>query len=103
LQWIDTLLTQVDVPLISEIVAGSGRLPLLALFVKLDLAIVGEILDREEFKARDGQSQVRPGTMGQTRRELLQACIRLVNLLDAPIEKFFSHLIHYEIVCRLPR
>jgi hypothetical protein len=35
--------------------------PLLALLSKLDLAIVRQILDREEFKARDGQSQVRPG------------------------------------------
>src|SRR4029077_18157130 len=71
-------LTSVYVPLVSEIVAASERVPLLALFLKLDLAIVREILDREEFKARDGQSQVRPGPMGQTRSDLLQTCIRLV-------------------------
>jgi AraC-like DNA-binding protein len=96
------LLTSVDVPLVSEIVAASERVPLLALFLKLDLAIVREILDREEFKARDGQSQVRPGPMGQTRSDLLQTCIRLVDLLDAPAEiPFFSNLIHREIVYRL--
>jgi hypothetical protein len=53
------------------------------LFLKLDLAIVREILDREEFRARDGQSQGRPSPMAQTRSDLLQACIRLVDLLDA--------------------
>jgi hypothetical protein len=71
---------------ISEMVAASERLPLLALFLKLDVATVREILDREEFKARDGQSQGRPSPMGQTRSDLLQACIRLVDLLDAPAE-----------------
>jgi AraC-type transcriptional regulator N-terminus len=67
-------------------VAASERLPLLALFLKLDLATVREILDREEFKARDGQSQGHPSPMGQTRSDLLQACIRLVDQLDAPAE-----------------
>ncbi len=96
------LLTSVDVPLVSEIVAASERAPLLALFLKLDLAIVREILDREEFKAHDGQSQIRPGPMGQTSSDLLQPCIRLVDLLDTPAEiPFFSNLIHREIVYRL--
>jgi len=58
------LLTSVYVPLVSEIVAASERVPLLALFLNLDLAIVREILD-QEFKARDSQSQVRPAPMGQ--------------------------------------
>jgi hypothetical protein len=72
------------------------------LFFELDLAIVREILNREEFKARNGQSQGRPGTVGQTRSDLLQACIRLVDLLDAPAEiPFFNNLIHREIVYRL--
>jgi AraC-like DNA-binding protein len=40
--------------------------------------------------------------MGQTRSDLLQTCIRLVDLLDAPAEiPFFSNLIHREIVYRL--
>ena len=43
-------LTSVDVPLVSEIVAASEEVPLLALFLRLDLSIVREILDREEFK-----------------------------------------------------
>jgi AraC-like DNA-binding protein len=96
------LLTSVDVPLVSEIVAASERVPLLALFLKLDMTAVHEILEREEFKQRDGQSPDRLTPMGQSRTDLLQPCIRMLDLLDAPTEiPFFSNLIHREIVYRL--
>jgi hypothetical protein len=45
-------------PLVSEIVAASEKVPLLAFFLRLDMAIVREILAREEFKTRDGNPQV---------------------------------------------
>lgn len=96
------LLTSVETPLVSEIVAASEKVPLLALFLKLDMAVVREILDREEFKPQNGQSQVLVTPIGQTRAELLQPCIRLLGLLDAPLEiPFFNNLIHREIVYRL--
>lgn len=96
------LLTSVDVPLVSEIVAASNRVPLLALFLKLDLSIVRETLDREEFKPRNGQPQLRPKPIGRTNSDLLHASMRLVDLLDTPAEiPFFSDLIHREIIYRL--
>jgi len=95
-------LTSVDVPVVSEVVAASEEAPLLALFLRLDMAIVREILDREEFKSREGLRRARPTAIGETRLELLQPCIRLVDLLDAPADiPFFSSLIHREIVYRL--
>ena len=98
------LLTSVEVPLVSEIVAASEKEPLLALFFKLDMAIAREILDREEFNPRNGQSQVPATPIGKTRGDLLQPCIRLLDLLDAPADiPFFSNLIHREIIYRLLR
>ncbi|HJT72271.1 MAG TPA: AraC family transcriptional regulator [Terriglobales bacterium] len=95
-------LTSVDVPLVSEVVAASEDKPLLALFLRLDLTIVREILDREELKQRDGSSQPRPSAIGETGVDLLQPCIRLVDLLDTPADiPFFSSLIHRELVYRL--
>lgn len=95
------LLTSVDVPLVSEIVVASEKTPLLALFLKFDMAIVREI-DREEFAKRSNRSNVHPDPLGQTQADLLQPCIRLVSLLDRPSEiPFFSKLIHREIVYRL--
>jgi AraC-type transcriptional regulator len=94
------ILTSVEVPLVSEIVAASEKVPLLALFLRLDMVMVREILDREEFKPGNGQSQVR--STGETRSDLLQPCMRLLDLLNAPAEiPFFSNLIHREIVYRL--
>lgn len=96
------LLTSVDVPLVSEIVAASEKAPLLALFLKFDLAIVREILEREEFKTHNRQSQVRSPVIGQTNVDLLLPCARLLNLLDAREDiPFFCNLIHREIVYRL--
>lgn len=98
------LLTSVDVPLVSEIVSASEKVPLLALFLRLDLAVVREILRREEFQAGNGQSHVRSTPISQARSDLLRPCIRLLDLLDAPVEiSFFSDLIHREIVYRLLR
>ena len=66
----------------SEIVAASEKVPLLALFLRLDMAIVREILDREELMERIGESQVRATPIGRTSSDLLQPCIRLLDLLD---------------------
>lgn len=96
------LLTSVEVPLVSEIVAASKNVPLLALFLRLDMAIVREILDREEFKTCNGQSPLRAAPVGQSTPDLLQSFVRLVDLLDAPGDMLFlGNLIHREIVYRL--
>src|SRR5260370_2657897 len=50
------LLSSLDVPLRSQIVAASEDVPLLSLLLKLDMAVVREILSQEEFHARDGSS-----------------------------------------------
>ena len=96
------LLTLADVPLVSEIVAASEKVPLLALFLKLDLVVVRELLEREKFKSRSESSQDRTLPVGKTSVELLQPCIRLVSLLDTPADiPVIGNLIHREIVYRL--
>jgi len=55
------LLSSVDVPVVSQIVAASEDVPLLSLLLKLDMAVVREILSQEEFLARDGSSPARLG------------------------------------------
>ena len=50
------LLSSIDVPVVSEIVAASEDVPLLSLLLKLDMAVVREILSHEEFHAPDGSS-----------------------------------------------
>jgi len=96
------LLSSVDVPVVSQIVAASEEVPLLSLHLKLDMAVVREIITRQEFQHPEGSSQNRGIAVGTTTVELLKPCSRLLDLLDAPQDiPFLSNLIQREIVYRL--
>ena len=98
------VLSSVDVPVVSQIVAASQDVPLLSLLLKLDMAVVREILSQEEFHAPDGSSPARGITIGKTTVDLLKPFCRLMDLLDAPEDiPFLSNLIQREIVYRLLR
>ena len=98
------LLSSVDLPVVSEIVSASEEVPLLALLLKLDMAVVREILNQEEFQRHEGSSQGRGIAVGTTTVELLKPCSRLLDLLDAPEDiPFLSSLIQREVVYRLLR
>jgi len=98
------LLSSVDVPVVSQIVAASEEVPLLSLLLKLDMAMVREILTHEEFQVREGSSQARGIAIGKTTVDLLKPCSRLLDLLDDPEDiPFLSNLIQCEIVYRLLR
>jgi transcriptional regulator GlxA family with amidase domain len=78
--------------------------PLLSLLLKLDMAVVREILSEEEFYEPDGSSQARGITIGKTTVDLRKPCCRLLDLLDAPEDiPFLSNLMQREIVYRLLR
>ena len=98
------LVSSVDVPVVSQIVAASEDVPLLSLLLKLDMAVVREILSKEEVHAPDGSSPARGITIGKTTVDLLKPFCRLMDLLDAPEDiPFLSNLIQREIVYRLLR
>jgi len=98
------LLSSIDVPVVSQIVAASEDVPLLSLLLKLDMAVVREILSHEEFHAPDGSSPARGIAIGKTTVDLLQPFCRLLDLLDASEDiPFLSNLIQREIVYRLLR
>jgi AraC-like DNA-binding protein len=98
------LLSSVDVPVVSQIVSASEEVPLLSLLLKLDMAVVREILGQEEFHALEGSSQARGIAIGKTTVDLLKPCSRLLDLLDTPEDiPFLSNLIQREIVYRLLR
>jgi AraC-like DNA-binding protein len=92
------------VPVVSQIVAASEDMPLLSLLLKLDMAVVREILSQEEFHVPDGSAPARGITIGKTTVDLLKPFCRLLDLLDAPEDiPFLSNLIQREIVYRLLR
>jgi len=98
------LLSALDVPVVSQIVAASEVAPLLSMLLKLDMTMVRGILSQEEFQQPEGSSQGRGIAVGTTTVDLLKPCARLLDLLDAPEDiPFLSNLIQREIVYRLLR
>lgn len=95
------LLTSIDIPVVSQVVVATKAMPLLTMTVRLDMAVVREILVQSE-SAPAGASRSRGIAMGKTTPELLNACSRLVDLLDHPADiPFLGKLIEREIVYRL--
>ena len=86
------LLSSIDVPVQSQIVEASEEVPLLSMFLWLDMPMVGEVLSREDLPEPEATSH-RPGlAVGETTAGLLGACIRLIETLDAPEDiPFLNH------------
>ncbi|HTW81656.1 MAG TPA: AraC family transcriptional regulator [Terracidiphilus sp.] len=98
------LLTTVDLPVVSQVVAATPEKPLLGLTLKLEIAEVRRLLSQEEFSAHPEPYGACGMAVGETHVELLSACLRLMDLLDAPEDiPFLSSLIQREIVYRLLR
>jgi AraC-like DNA-binding protein len=96
------LLTSVDLPIVSQVVEASEAEPCLAFALKLDMAIVSELLNREEIHVRETSSDSPAMITGEITVELLSACCRLVDLLATPQHiPFLSGLIQREIIYRL--
>jgi AraC-like DNA-binding protein len=83
---------------------ASQEEPILALMLKLEMPTVREILSQEEFHVPEAASVTRGMAAGETSVELLGACSRLLDLLDAPQDTpFLSNLIQREVIYRLLR
>ena len=98
------LLTSVDLPVVSQVTTATEKEPLLGLLLGLDMPTVREILSQQEFHLREEPADARGMAVGVTSVELLDACIRLVDLLGTPQDiPFLSSLIQREIIYRLLR
>jgi AraC-like DNA-binding protein len=98
------LLSSIDVPAQSQIIEASQKTPLLSMFLRLDLPTVRDVLSRDDIPENKGVSN-RPGlAVGETTIGLLNASIRLLELLDTPEDiPFLGHLIQREILYRILR
>ncbi|MGA2674890.1 MAG: AraC family transcriptional regulator [Terracidiphilus sp.] len=98
------LLTSIDMPVVSQVTKASKEEPILGLMIKLEMPTVREILSQEEFHVPEAVSGTRGMAVGETSVELLDACFRLLDLLDAPQDiPFLSNLIQREVIYRLLR
>ncbi len=98
------LLTSVDLPVVSQVINASKDAPILGLLLKLEMPEVRKILSEEEFPLPEETSGARGMAVGASSAELLDACARLMDLLDKPEDiPFLSNLIQREIIYRLLR
>jgi AraC-like DNA-binding protein len=98
------LLSSIDVPAQSQIVEASEQVPLLSMYLRLDMPSVREVLSREDIPEPETSVQPRGLAVGETTVGLLDACARLIELLETPEDiPFLSHLIQREIVYRILR
>ncbi len=98
------LLSSIDVPAESQIVEASEKLPLLSMFLRLDMPTVQEVVTRQELPGPERSGPCRGLAAGETTAGLLGACLRLLELLDTPEDiPFLSHLIQREMIYRILR
>jgi AraC-like DNA-binding protein len=98
------LLTAVDLPIVSWVAEATQDAPCLVLSLKLDISLVRELLSREEIHVADSPSDSPAMSIGKTTPEFLNACCRLLDLLNSPQDiSFLRGLIQREIIYRILR
>jgi AraC-like DNA-binding protein len=98
------LLTSLDLPVVSQVVEASQQAPYLCFLLRLEIPLVRELLSREEIHAPEASEDSPAMATGETTAELLDACCRLVALLNTPQDiPFLSGLIQREIIYRILR
>jgi AraC-like DNA-binding protein len=98
------LLTAVDLPIVSWVAEATEKVPCLVLSLKLEMSMVRELLSREEIYVPEAPPESPAMSTGETTPEFLNACCRLLDLLQSPEDiPFLSGLIQREIVYRILR
>src|ERR1700719_906894 len=96
------LLTSLELLAVSQVITASEKAPYLAVFLKLDISTVRDILNTEEVHIPEAASGACGMATGETTVELVNSCSRMMDLLDAPRDiSFFAKLIQRVIIYRL--
>jgi AraC-like DNA-binding protein len=96
------LLTSIELPIVSQVVVASANKPYLAFFLKLDMAIVRDVLRAEEVVVPAPVAGTRGMALGEVTEGLLSPCARMLDLLATPKDvPFFGQLLQREIIYRL--
>jgi AraC-like DNA-binding protein len=96
------LIGTIELPIASQIIEASSARPYLGLILALDPALVGSVLVEAGHLAPRNPYAVTAIDVSPLDFGLLDAVVRLVRLLDAPIDaRFLAPLVTREIVYRL--
>ena len=96
------LLITAELPLVGHVLDASQRRPYLSLRLKLNPTLVGSVMVEAGHPSSEDHADVRAINVSSLDDELLDATVRLVRLLEAPVEAhFLAPLITREIIYRL--
>jgi len=96
------LIFTVDLPLTFQVEEASKERPYLGLRLNLDPALVASVVMESGAEPKKGDARLKAMDVSPTDANLMDALVRLVRLLDAPVErKVLAPLIIREIVFRL--
>src|SRR5207245_10244835 len=76
------LLSSIDVPAQSQIVEASEKVPLLCMFLSLDMPTVRDVLSREDVPETKASSHRQGIAVGATTLLFLGACIQPLSLFE---------------------
>ncbi|MEZ2311905.1 AraC family transcriptional regulator N-terminal domain-containing protein [Paraburkholderia sp. RCC_158] len=97
------LITSLDVPANSEVVAASKERPCLGLTLKLDMHVLADLMARGQANAPCDRSRGRGVGVGTSTMDLLYPFVRLLDLLDDPeaipvLAPLIEREIHYRLL-----
>ena len=96
------LIYTVDLPLTFQVKEASKERPYLGFRLDLDPSLVASVMMESGVEPKKGDARLKAMDVGATDANLLDALVRLIRLLDAPVErKVLAPLITREIVFRL--
>ena len=97
-------LHHLDHPIVEQRIIFGLPSTCLVLSLILDMSMVRELLSREELHVAEAPSDSPAMSLGKTTPEFLNACCRLLDLLESPHDiPFLSGLIQREIIYRVLR
>jgi AraC-like DNA-binding protein len=96
------LIYTVDLPLTFQVEEASKERPYLGFRLNLDSSLVASVMMDSGFESKKGHMSMKAMDVSPMDADLLDAVVRLVRLLDTPVEgKVLAQLIIQEIVFRL--
>ncbi len=98
------LLTSSEIPTFAKVCEASKETPFLAILLKLNLALLPELLAENKFELLQENNEIRAQQIVQATAPILQAVTRLIKLIDTPEDApFIAPLIQKEILYYLLR
>lgn len=94
----------IDMPGVFHITDASPQSPFLSLSVKLDRRIIAQLMTEDPSIVAAGEGDWNPVVVAEAGKDLLQAFVRLVDLLDTPsripvLAPMILREIHYYLLC----